>query len=108
MRDGFVASLALVPPVFVYATVFGGSFPAVFLALVAAPLRRRTDWLVALASATTLAIGVALVLPGTWHVLVAGGVVSGAAALVFVLAARRLNVLLTVAVATVALLRALG
>lgn len=57
------------------------AFPAVFLALVAGQLRRPTDWLVALASAV-LAIAVALVLPGNWHIIIAGVVVSGVAALV--------------------------
>ena len=56
------------------------AFPAVFLALVAAQLRGRTDWLVALASGG-LAIAVALVLPGNWHIVIAGVIVSGAAAL---------------------------
>jgi 4-azaleucine resistance transporter AzlC len=56
------------------------AFPAVFLALVAVQLRRRTDWLVALASGG-LAIAVALALPGNWHIVIAGVVVSGAAAL---------------------------
>ena len=51
------------------------AFPAVFLALVALQLRRRADWLVALAAAV-VAVAVALVLPGTWHVIVAGVVVS--------------------------------
>jgi 4-azaleucine resistance transporter AzlC len=51
------------------------AFPAVFLALVALQLRRRADWLVALAAAV-VAVAVALVLPGTWHVIVAGLVVS--------------------------------
>lgn len=56
------------------------AFPAVFLALVAAQLRGRADWLVALASAA-VAIGVALVLPGNWHIVIAGVLVSGVAAL---------------------------
>jgi len=51
------------------------AFPAVFLALVALQLRRRADWVVALAAAV-VAVAVALVLPGTWHVIVAGLVVS--------------------------------
>lgn len=51
------------------------AFPAVFLALVALQLRRRADWLVALAAAV-VAVAVALVLPGTWHVVIAGLVVS--------------------------------
>jgi 4-azaleucine resistance transporter AzlC len=57
------------------------AFPAVFLALVAVQLRSRADWLVALASAA-VAIAVALVLPGNWHIIIAGLVVSGVAALV--------------------------
>lgn len=51
------------------------AFPAVFLALVALQLRRRADWVVALAAAV-VAVAVALVLPGTWHVIIAGLVVS--------------------------------
>jgi 4-azaleucine resistance transporter AzlC len=57
------------------------AFPAVFLALVAVQLRRRADWLVALASGG-LAIAVALAVPGNWHIVVAGVIVSGLAALV--------------------------
>jgi 4-azaleucine resistance transporter AzlC len=56
------------------------AFPAVFLALVAGQLRRRADWLIALASAA-LAVAVALVVPGNWHIVVTGVVVSGIAAL---------------------------
>ncbi len=56
------------------------AFPAVFLALVAMQLRRAADWLVALV-AGALAVGAALVLPGTWHIVVAGVAVSGVAAL---------------------------
>jgi 4-azaleucine resistance transporter AzlC len=56
------------------------AFPAVFLALVAAQLRRRTDWLVAAASAV-LATGIAITVPGNWHIVIAGLVVSGVAAL---------------------------
>ena len=56
------------------------AFPAVFLALVAVQLRRRADWLVALASAV-VAVAIALVLPGNWHIVVAGVAVSGLAAL---------------------------
>jgi predicted branched-subunit amino acid permease len=56
------------------------AFPAVFLALVAAQLRRLGDWVVATASAV-LATGIALVLPGNWHIVIAGLVVSGIAAL---------------------------
>jgi len=53
----------------------------VFLALIAVQLHRWTDWLVALAGGG-LAIAVALVLPGNWHIVIAGVVVSGVAALV--------------------------
>jgi 4-azaleucine resistance transporter AzlC len=56
------------------------AFPAVFLALAAAQLRRPADWLVALAAAV-VAVAVATVLPGTWHIVIAGVAVSGAAAL---------------------------
>jgi 4-azaleucine resistance transporter AzlC len=56
------------------------AFPAVFLALAALQLRRAADWLVAVAAAA-VAVGVALVLPGTWHIVVAGGAVSTVAAL---------------------------
>jgi branched chain amino acid efflux pump len=57
------------------------AFPAVFLALVAAQLRRRADWLIALTSAVT-AVVVALALPGNWHIVVTGVAVSGVGALV--------------------------
>jgi 4-azaleucine resistance transporter AzlC len=57
------------------------AFPAVFLALVAGQLRRRADWLIALGSAV-LAVAIALVVPGNWHIVVTGVVVSGIAALV--------------------------
>jgi 4-azaleucine resistance transporter AzlC len=57
------------------------AFPAVFLALVAVQLRRRADWLVA-GAAAVVAVGVALLLPGNWHIVVAGVSVSGVAALV--------------------------
>ena len=57
------------------------AFPAVFLALVALQLRTRADWLVALAAAA-MAVTIALALPGTWHVVIAGFAVSTAAALV--------------------------
>jgi 4-azaleucine resistance transporter AzlC len=57
------------------------AFPAVFLALVADQLRRRADWLIALGSAA-LAVAIALVAPGNWHIVVTGVVVSGIAALV--------------------------
>jgi 4-azaleucine resistance transporter AzlC len=51
------------------------AFPAVFLALVAVQLRHRTDWIVAIGAAV-LAVALALVLPGNWHIVVAGLVVS--------------------------------
>jgi 4-azaleucine resistance transporter AzlC len=57
------------------------AFPAVFLALVAVQLRRRADWVIALASGV-LAVAVALAVPGNWHILLTGVAVSGAAALV--------------------------
>jgi 4-azaleucine resistance transporter AzlC len=57
------------------------AFPAVFLALVGAQLRSRADKLVALASGT-LAVIVALALPGNWHIVIAGVIVSAVAALV--------------------------
>lgn len=56
------------------------AFPAVFLALVAVQLRRRADWLVA-AGAAALAVALALVLPGNWHIVVAGLAVSALGAL---------------------------
>jgi predicted branched-subunit amino acid permease len=56
------------------------AFPAVFLSLVAVQLRRRADWVIALASAVT-AVAIALVLPGNWHIVVTGVAVSGLAAL---------------------------
>ena len=56
------------------------SFPAVFLALVAVQLRGCAEWLIALASAA-LAVAIALVLPGNWHIVITGVVVSGVAAL---------------------------
>jgi 4-azaleucine resistance transporter AzlC len=59
---------------------FDFAFPAVFLALVAAQLQRRSDWLVAAASAV-LATAIAVRLPGNWHIVIAGLAVSGAAAL---------------------------
>lgn len=55
------------------------AFPAVFLALVAAQLRRPADWLVAVAAAV-LAVALALVLPGNWHIVVTGVAVSALAA----------------------------
>jgi len=57
------------------------AFPAVFLALVALQLRRPADWVVALMAAA-LAVAIARVLPGTWHIVIAGFVVSALAALV--------------------------
>src|SRR5439155_380638 len=102
LRDGLVASLALVPWVYLgsaaaisgafvggvaVGTALGGlverperygldfAFPAVFLALVAVQLRRRADWLVAIGAAV-LAVALALVLPGNWHIVVAGLTVS--------------------------------
>ncbi len=56
------------------------AFPAVFLALVAVQLRGRAEWLIALASAA-LAVAIARVLPGNWHIVITGVVVSGVAAL---------------------------
>jgi 4-azaleucine resistance transporter AzlC len=58
------------------------AFPAVFLALVAVSLRRRSDWLVAVV-AGALAVVIAAMLPGTWHIVIAGLATSGVAALVF-------------------------
>jgi len=57
------------------------AFPAVFLALVAGQLRQPHDWGIALV-AGALAVGIALALPGTWHVAIAGFAVSALAALV--------------------------
>ena len=57
------------------------AFPAVFLALVGAQLHSRADWLVALTSGV-LAVAIALVLPGNWHIIIAGVAVSAVAALV--------------------------
>jgi 4-azaleucine resistance transporter AzlC len=57
------------------------AFPAVFLALVATQLRRRSDWLVAVGAAV-LAVALARVVPGNWHIVVAGLVASGLGALV--------------------------
>jgi 4-azaleucine resistance transporter AzlC len=56
------------------------AFPAVFLALVAVQLRGRAEWLIALASGA-LALVIALILPGNWHIVITGVVVSGVAAL---------------------------
>ena len=60
------------------------AFPAVFLSLVAVQLRRSSDWLVAIAAAV-LAVMLALVLPGNWHIVVAGLVVSVVAAVLLAL-----------------------
>ena len=57
------------------------AFPAVFLALLALQLRSVADWVVA-ATAGVLAVAIALVLPGTWHIVIAGFVASALAALV--------------------------
>lgn len=56
------------------------AFPAVFLALMAGQLRRRSDWPVAVGSAA-LALAIAVTLPGNWHIIVAGLTVSGLGAL---------------------------
>ena len=55
------------------------AFPAVFLALVAVQLRRRADWLVAIGAAV-VSVALALVLPGNWHIVATGLVVSVVAA----------------------------
>jgi 4-azaleucine resistance transporter AzlC len=59
---------------------FDFAFPAVFLALVAAQVRRRSDWLVAIGSAG-LALAIAVTVPGNWHIIVAGLTVSALGAL---------------------------
>ena len=56
------------------------AFPAVFLALVAMQLRGRAEWLIALVSAV-VALAIALSLPGNWHIVITGVLVSGIAAL---------------------------
>jgi len=56
------------------------AFPAVFLALVATQFRHRRDWLVAVGSALA-ALAIAVRLPGSWHIIIAGLTVSGAGAL---------------------------
>jgi 4-azaleucine resistance transporter AzlC len=56
------------------------AFPAVFLSLVAVQLRRRSDWLVAVGAAV-LAVALALVVPGNWHIVIAGLAASAAGAL---------------------------
>jgi len=63
------------------------AFPAVFLSLVAVQLRRRSDWLVAVGAAA-LAVALALVLPGNWHIVLAGLAASAAGALVLPVEAR--------------------
>ncbi|MBI4638011.1 MAG: AzlC family ABC transporter permease [Candidatus Rokubacteria bacterium] len=55
------------------------AFPAVFLALVAVQLKRRGDWLVAVA-AGVLAVAISIALPGNWHIVIAGVAVSALAA----------------------------
>ena len=57
------------------------AFPAVFLALVAMQVQRRADWLVA-ATAAVVAVGIAAVVPGNWHIVIAAVSVSLVAALV--------------------------
>ncbi|MGH7390685.1 MAG: AzlC family ABC transporter permease [Candidatus Rokuibacteriota bacterium] len=57
------------------------AFPAVFLALVATQLRRPSDWLVAVGSAG-LALALAVLLPGNWHIVIAGLAASAIGALV--------------------------
>jgi 4-azaleucine resistance transporter AzlC len=57
------------------------AFPAVFLALVVAQIHKWEDWLVAGASAV-LALIVAVLLPGNWHIVIAGLTVSALGALV--------------------------
>ena len=57
------------------------AFPAVFLSLVAVQLHRRSDWLVAIGAAV-LAVALALVLPGNWHIVLASLAASGVGALV--------------------------
>jgi 4-azaleucine resistance transporter AzlC len=56
------------------------AFPAVFLALVAVQLRHRVDWLVA-GAAAVVAVAIASVVPGNWHIILTGLTVSGVAAL---------------------------
>jgi predicted branched-subunit amino acid permease len=87
VRDGFIASLALVPSVFVYATVFGGL-------AVQAGLHPVEVWgmsVLVLAGASQFvavpmiaagAVAIALAVPGNWHIVIAGLVVSAAGALV--------------------------
>ena len=57
------------------------AFPAVFLALLAIQLRRRTDWIVA-GAAAALALAISQVLPGNWHIVIAGVTVSAVGAVV--------------------------
>ncbi|MGH7308921.1 MAG: AzlC family ABC transporter permease [Candidatus Rokuibacteriota bacterium] len=47
------------------------AFPAVFLALVVVQLRRAGDWLVATGGAA-LALVIAVTVPGSWHIVIAG------------------------------------
>jgi 4-azaleucine resistance transporter AzlC len=56
------------------------AFPAVFLSLVAVQLRGRADWLVA-GAAAVLAVAIAVLVPGNWHIVVAGLAASGGGAL---------------------------
>jgi 4-azaleucine resistance transporter AzlC len=56
------------------------AFPAVFLALVAVQLRRRGDWAVAIGAAA-LAAAIAVLVPGTWHIVIAGLAASATGAL---------------------------
>lgn len=56
------------------------AFPAVFLALAVGQLHSRADWLAALVSAV-LAVGIAVILPGNWHIVIAGVAVSAVGAL---------------------------
>ena len=64
------------------------AFPAVFLALVAVqlPPRRLAG---GAGAAAVVAVAVALVLPGNWHIIIAGVAVSAVAALVLRPGARR-------------------
>ena len=57
------------------------AFPAVFLALAVSQLHGRADRVVALSSGA-LAVLIALWVPGNWHIIVAGVIVSAVAALV--------------------------
>lgn len=57
------------------------AFPAVFLSLVAVQLRSRADWVVA-GGAAGLAVAIAVMVPGNWHIVIAGLAASGAGALI--------------------------